>query len=214
MTRIVILGASGLTGSHLLEQLSSHQELSLFPLGRRILPQWRKWPNTRPIIMPLLHQVQDYADSLDADILVHCLGTTRAHAGSAKAFRQLDLEIPQAIFAQARARGCEHLILLSSIGAHSGSKALYTKTKGELEDYARSLGFSRLDIIQPSLLLGPRKKFRPGEWLMQKICGPLAPLFPLAYRPIKATELARYMAKLCLLKTPGVFVHSNRDLHL
>lgn len=214
MTRIVILGPSGLIGSHLMQELSSQPELSLYPLGRRPLAQWRQWPNTRPIIMPLLHKVEDFADCLDTDVLVHCLGTTLADAGSAEAFRQLDLEIPKAIFAGAKARGCEHLVLLSSIGADSRSKALYLRTKGELEDYARSLGFARLDIIQPSLLLGPRKKFRPGEWLMQKIGGPLAPLFPLAYRPVQAQQLANYMAKLCVTETPGDYVHSNRDLHL
>lgn len=213
MKRVVVLGASGLCGSELIRILAQGED-QVFPLGRRILPEWRKMSQVRPIVMPLLHQVEDFENCLDADVLVHCLGTTRSDAGSAQAYVQVDYEIPHKIFAAARRKGCPHLILLSSLGADPKAQGLYLQTKGKLEAEAKAMGFERLDILRPSLLLGPRKHLRPAEWLMQKIAGPLSAWIPKAYRPTAAAQIAQLISKLIQSEDQGYFVHSNSDFHL
>ena len=60
----------------------------------------------------------------------------------------------------------------------------------------RELGLQRLDIYQPSLLLGDRGELRPGERLGVLLAPLLKPLLigPLAkYAPIHARDLAKAM---------------------
>ncbi|KCV70626.1 hypothetical protein H696_02983 [Fonticula alba] len=87
-----------------------------------------------------------------------CLGTTRGDAGSAEAFRHIDLSANNA-FADLSKRlitpavgNLGYMGLLSSVGASSSSWFLYPKTKGEAEDYFRAAGFSRLSIFRPGAI--------------------------------------------------------------
>ena len=57
----------------------------------------------------------------------------------------------------ARAAGATRFVVVSSVGASSNSKKFYLRTKGEMEEAVTDLGFASVDILQPSLLLGPRK---------------------------------------------------------
>ena len=66
------------------------------------------------------------------------------------------------------------MILVSSVGADSGSKYFYTRMKGLLEEAIKDLEFETFHIIRPSLLLGNRMEFRLGEYLSKCIMGPLA----------------------------------------
>ena len=73
------------------------------------------------------------------------------------------------------------------------------------------IGFERLDLIQPGLLLGARNERRPGESFAQT----LAPIYnPLLigrklrrYRAIGAADVARAIVCLSERTEPGQFVH-------
>ena len=87
-------------------------------------------------------------------------------------------------------------MVVSSVGANSQSKKFYLRTKGEMEAAVSGLGFASVDILQPSLLLGPRKAMRPLE-LAGRVFAPLLnPLLTGAreqYRAIPAETVARGM---------------------
>ncbi|MFE8730364.1 nucleoside-diphosphate sugar epimerase, partial [Aeromonas hydrophila] len=51
------------------------------------------------------------------DIAFCALGTTRKEAGSAEAFRRVDLDYVIAFAERARRHGCQRLIVVSSMGA-------------------------------------------------------------------------------------------------
>ncbi|WP_260582599.1 NAD-dependent dehydratase [Sphingopyxis sp. PET50] len=89
-------------------------------------------------------------------VLVSCLGTTIRQAGSEAAFRAVDHDLILSVAKGARLAGARQMIVVSSVGASAKSRNFYLKTKGETEDGLRALGFERLDILRPGLLMGER----------------------------------------------------------
>ena len=92
--------------------------------------------------------------------------------------------------------GTSVVSLVSSVGADASSSNFYLRTKGEVEEAIRALGFSTLNIYRPGLLLGKRLEKRVGEGL-GKIIFKLIDPFLLGtfskYRSVKAETLARVM---------------------
>jgi uncharacterized protein YbjT (DUF2867 family) len=127
------------------------------------------------------------------DAYVCCLGTTLRAAGSRAAFIAVDRDLALRLAQLARGLGARHAVLVSSVGASRQSGTFYLRVKGEVEDAMASLGFERLDILQPGLLVGPRRERRPAEALAQRLV-PLADPLLLGrlrdYRSIPATVVA------------------------
>jgi uncharacterized protein YbjT (DUF2867 family) len=203
----LVLGATGLIGSALLNQLLDSSGFApVTALLRR--PSGRSHPR-------LLERVTDFTDldALDvpAPTAVFCvLGTTIKVAGSQAAFRQIDYDLPLRLARWARSRGASHFLLVSSVGADPQSPSPYLRVKGDLERDLASLGYPALDIFQPSVLLGPRAGFRPAEWIskvaLQAV--PFLLLGPLRkYRAIRGQDVAAAMLAASQTPTPGVRRH-------
>jgi uncharacterized protein YbjT (DUF2867 family) len=137
-----------------------------------------------------------------------CIGTTIATAGSQEAFREVDVDTVLQFAQTARAAGATRFVVVSSARASPDAKNFYLRTKGEMEEAVAAVGFPSLDILQPSLLLGPRKDPRPMETLGRL----LAPLFnPLltgsreALKAIPAETVARAMIGAARRGTRGIY---------
>ena len=90
----------------------------------------------------------------------------------------------------------KRFVVISSVGANAGSKNLYLRTKGEMEEQLEALGFDSLDILQPSILLGWRSEMRVGELfarVLAPVVGPLLPGKYVPYRGISATVVGKAM---------------------
>ena len=129
----------------------------------------------------------------EVDGVICALGTTRAVAGSAEAFRMVDFVYSLAIAHLARSRGATRLALTSSMGANPRSIFLYLRTKGQLEEALERLGWDSLTIVRPGLLGGDRKERRPGERFAAGLLGTLAPVLPRRLRISPADEVARFL---------------------
>lgn len=211
--RIGVLGASGLTGSILIELLAKNfPEATIYPIGRRVLAEWRKWANVRPVVLPRLDMTADYEQIFQLDVLCSCLGATIAKAGSKSKFYEVDFLIPQKIFQVAKSQGLGQLILMSSIGASSQSNSFYLKTKGQLEEVVTTLGITHLHILRPSLLLGKRQDWRTMEWIAQKLLTLFNSWLPLRIRPIQAKDVALKIVELIQCPPPKVIL-TNREIH-
>lgn len=138
-----------------------------------------------------------------------CLGTTIKTAGSAAAFRAVDFDAVIAFARAARAAGVQCFAVVSALGADARSRNLYSRTKGELELALREVGFQRLVIARPSLLVGHRTALnqppRAGEQVAIALTRPLAWAIPAAWRPIDATVVARAL----LRAATGAAVHTG-----
>jgi uncharacterized protein YbjT (DUF2867 family) len=188
----IILGATGLVGSELLnELLNSSHYTHVVTLTRRALPISHSKLTNHIIDFEKLAQC---GELFKGDVLFSCLGTTQKQAGSISAQRKVDFDY-QFIAAQlAVSNGIKHYCLVSSSGANAQSRSPYLKMKGQLEQQIKLLAFERISIFQPSLLLGQREQFRVAEKIGSIILPVIAWLpFLKRYRPITGKQVAKKM---------------------
>jgi uncharacterized protein YbjT (DUF2867 family) len=220
--RVILLsGASGLIGSLVLRALLANPTADV----RVIAPSRRTLPVDDPRLLvpvgdwqaadaqPALKTRVDASGPLDTWICA--LGTTLNQAGSRAAFRAVDLELVLRMGGLARACGAGHAIVVSSVGANAGARNFYLAVKGEAEQGLRALGFRRLDLLQPSLLLGPRQDRRTGEAWGQRLAPWFNPLLAgglRRYRAIPAEVVAGKVLRLLGLFEPGCFAHTYDQL--
>ena len=201
---ILLAGASGLTGEHLLDRLLNEPTISrvLAPSRRPLAehPHLENPVGDPSVFLPLL--------SGPVDIAFCCLGTTLKQAGSQEAFRAVDHDMVVAFGKRAREMGARHLIVISAIGADPKSSVFYNRVKGEMEQSLRAQGWPQLTIARPSLLIGERLEPRLGE----QLAGPLSKLIPGKYRGIEACQLARALWRLALEEQDGVRIIESDDL--
>ncbi|GKQ45732.1 oxidoreductase [Pseudomonas syringae] len=201
---ILLAGATGLTGEHLLDRLLNEPTVS------RVLA-----PTRRPLAEHphLENPVGDLTTLLPflggrVDIAFCCLGTTIKQAGSQDAFKAVDLDLVLAFATRARELGARHLLVISAIGADPTSSTFYNRTKGEMEQALRAQDWPQLTIARPSLLVGSRTETR---WVEQ-LAAPIAKLLPGKYGAIEACQLARAMWRLALEEQNGVRIVESDEL--
>lgn len=180
----LVAGASGLVGGHLLKILLDAPDYTrVFALTRR--PLGREHPKLANRIV-VFSKLGEQLKGLAIGDAYCSIGTTIAEAGSQEAFREADVDAVLLFAKAARAAGATRFVVVSSVGADSGSSKFYLRTKGEMEEAVTDLGFASVDILQPSLLLGPRKSVRPLE-ITGRIFAPLInPLLTGAREPYRA----------------------------
>jgi uncharacterized protein YbjT (DUF2867 family) len=188
---VLLAGATGLTGEHLLDRLLNE------PTITRVLA-----PSRRPLA--------EHPQRLEGpvDIAFCCLGTTIKKAGSEQAFRAVDLDLVVAFAKRARELGARHLIVISALNADAKSSIFYNRVKGEMEAALKAQDWPQLTICRPSLLLGDRVEPR----LAEQLAGPLSKLIPGKYHGIEACQLARAMWRLALEEQDGVRVVESDEL--
>jgi uncharacterized protein YbjT (DUF2867 family) len=203
MTRILLVGATGLVGSHVLAKA-----LADLRIERVVAPTRRALPPHPKLTNPLVDfdHLIEAADWWSVDGVICTLGTTRATAGSDEAFRKVDYVYPLAVAKIARRHGAQRFALNSSLGADAKSRLLYPRTKGEVERDLQALGFPSLTIVRPGLIGGTRAEFRAGERIASAILGMLGPLLPRRYRISPAAVIADALIEAAVKGDPGVHI--------
>ncbi len=187
---VVLAGATGLVGGHLLQQLLDDADIAdVVALTRRALPI--PHPKLVPAVVDFTHLADFALPHVDDCFL--CLGTTIRAAGSQEAFRIVDFELPLAIAQMALAAGASRCFVVSAMGANAKSRVFYNRVKGELEDALNALPFRTVVAFRPSLLAGERAEYRAGEYAALAVLRPLGTLVPARWRPVDATTVARAM---------------------
>lgn len=213
--RICLVGATGLVGSRMIEAAVGRPDLRIVGIARREVPLP---PGAR--MEMLLADPSGWGDAIaasNAKVLVCALGTTiRREGGDQDSFRAVDFDLVLACGRAAKAAGIGHMIVVSSIGADRASRGFYLRVKGEMEDALAKLGFTRLDILRPGLLRGPRAERRPAERIAM-LLGPVIDLFLHGglrrFRSIRADTVARAIFALAREKAGGRFVHEYDAMH-
>jgi len=193
--KLLILGASGLTGSFVLKYALEDPRISeVFIWVRK--PLCISHHKLKESVVNFL-EIDLYEPNFPlVDSVCCCIGTTIRKAGSQRAFYDTDVLIPQKIAEIAHKKGIKTFVLQSSIGANSNSNNFYLKCKGEVEHNISELNFNSFIILQPSLLLGKRKEKRFSEKIAMYLMGALNGLFigPLKnYKAISAERVAKAM---------------------
>tara|TARA_B110000503_G_scaffold142816_1_gene241101 strand:+ start:1624 stop:2247 length:624 start_codon:yes stop_codon:yes gene_type:complete len=199
----LVLGASGLVGKTLVEQLcQDHRYQTVTCLVRKPLSLdffCASADKVQPIVVDF-ENLQDYQGYFGCQHIYVCLGTTIKKAGSKGAFRKVDFEYVHVAAQLARAQRAVSFVWISSVGANAKSHNFYLRVKGELENAI--IGMSGLDnacAVRPSLLLGEREEMRPAEKLASVISPFLSPLLVgglMKYKPVQAADVAAQMIRL------------------
>lgn len=209
--RALVVGASGLVGSHLLRRLLSNPAYaSVESWGRRSLLAEHIKLTQRIVDFDQLAKEKSH---FQFDHVFCALGTTIKKAGSSEAFRRVDYEYPLALARLAKASGAKCFLLVSALGANAQSSVFYNRVKGELEDAIAALAIPNTYFLRPSLLAGERQEHRAGErvgLLFAKIVRPLM-IGPLRrYRAIEADKVAAAMILAATQTLPSGVIESER----
>lgn len=205
--KVVIIGATGLVGNALLQEVIQAKEVS------EIRVFVRKAIDSLPEKVTQI--VTDFSDlsllkeQVIGDVIYCCVGTTRKKTPNLTDYRNIDFGINIGMAKLAKENGIPTVHLISAIGASTSSRIFYSKLKGEIEEAMKELKFDSCYIYQPSILIGSRTESRPMEYLSQKLC-PFLDLFMLGvlkdYHSISATSIAQFMHRNLGQEKAGVHV--------
>ena len=209
--KALIVGATGLIGSYCLETLCDSANYSeVTALVRKPLLKTHRKLNE---VLTKFDNLEHELSNIQADDVYCCLGSTIKKAGSQEAFKQVDYKLVVTVSEFMRKQGSEQFLVISSMGADSNSKVFYNRTKGEMEEALKAIGYPCLRVIRPSLLLGPREEFRLGEKIAILLT-PVVKPFLLGslkkYAPVEAEKVAQFMVKVAHEEpVSGVFVYES-----
>ena len=192
--RIVLIGASGFFGGHLLRALTNdhHQCVVLTRDAVR---------RGSVDMLPGVKLVQ--ADIYDPDVLVEqfsgagavvsMAGILNESGGGGKGFHKVHVELVEGIVEACQKAGVTRLLHLSALNAGKGSSH-YLKSKGEAEALLRSVDDINVTIFEPSVIFGRGDEFFNRFASMLKT----SPVMPLAcpkarLQPVFAGDVASVM---------------------
>lgn len=210
---ILMAGGTGLIGRQLLPRLLD-KGAHVVALTRR--PSGVTHPQLEELIIDFEDLAREGATALRSlphpHVVISTLGTTIKKAGSDDAFRRVDHDYVLALASAGRALGAMKMMTVSSVGANARSRNFYLRLKGEVEDALIALGYPRLDIFRPGLLLGERDEFRLKEKVSAGLMALLNPALPSRYRSIGADSVAQAIANCVTWKSDGTYILHNAEI--
>ncbi|WP_010511968.1 NAD(P)H-binding protein [Komagataeibacter europaeus] len=211
-TRVLLIGGTGLIGRFVDADLVTRPDIIVTSLTRRQSSGADHVIDFERLCAAPDATLRTVAPT-GADVAISCLGTTIRAAGSQAAMFRVDHDYVLAFATAAHALRARQFILVSSVGA--GGPGFYLRTKGAIERDIRALGFSRVDILRPGMLLGHRAQARPMEAIGQRLATVLAPLMVgrlARYGAIDAETVAKAIVALVGQMDDGCRIYDNADL--
>lgn len=194
--RVLLLGAGGFIGRHILAELLAH--------GHKVTAVVRTprgldtaFPEARVVARDLSRSVDpaDWAPLVaEMDIVVNAAGLL-----SGPDMAAVHEAMPRALHAAARAAGAPHIVLISAISARPDVATDYARTKLDGEAALRESGLS-WTILRPSLVYGDGSY--GGTSLLRGMAAlpwrvPLPGTGAFAFTPIHARDLAQTVRLAC-----------------
>ena len=207
----IILGASGATGSELLQLLladSRYSKVKIFVRKSLNLGN----PKIEEHIIDVL-QLEKYAQSFTADEVYCCIGTTKAKTPDKGEYYKIDFGIPVTAAKLAKANGIDTYIVVSAVGASKSSGIFYSRTKGEMQEAVQQQNIAHTYILQPSLIVAQRSESRVMEQLfigLWKLVNPLLWGSAAKYKSVTSANIAKAMVWLANNNYPDVIVTSDK----
>lgn len=203
--KVLLLGSTGLIGSHMLDLMLHDLRFS------QIICPVRNQPHSTTNKIKYC-SFQDVPLHENINAMLCALGTTKRKAGSIQSQESIDRDLVIHWAKESRKNGIQRVGIVSSIGANDRSNIPYLRMKGEMERGVASLGFPYITFAQPSLLLGRRKEHRPLEDFSQKMTHPFLRFLPKTIRPIEAQKVAQALVDDLFRNQPGLRYWTNCKL--
>lgn len=197
MNTVVIIGATGAVGTEVLRNLVAMEKVGrILVLGRREFTAIRH-PKIRQKIVDVLDP-ETYREHLAGATAAICtLGVGQPSKVTKEDFLKIDRDAALDFGRACKDAGASHFQLLSSVGADTKSSSFFLRGKGQLEEALRALGFERLSLFHPSMILTPSNRYGVSQaivlalwpWLTPILSGPLK-----KFRGIEVERLGRAIA--------------------
>jgi len=204
MKTALLAGATGLIGKQVLQLLLDDAYYSKVKAITR-KPLDVQNPKLENIVLDF-DRLAEEEETLKADDVFCCLGTTIRIAKTKEAFRKVDFEYPVELGRIAKKTGATQYLLISALGADKNSSIFYNRVKGEVEEAIQSIAFHTLHIFRPSLLLGDRTEERAGEGAATTFFKIFGFLVPLKYKAIDSGKVARAMLHFARTNNTGFHI--------
>lgn len=204
---VVMIGATGAVGNHTartLVRLPGLTRLSL--LGRRPV-EGVAGAAVEQHLIDIFAPSSYRALLAGHDTAICTLGVGEASKISKEEFLRIDRDAVLDFAAACKQAGVRHFELLGSVGANATSVSFYLRSKGQLEDGLKALGFERLSLFQPSMILTPTNRYGLLQAITLFVFPLLEPLLVGSlrkYRGIRVDRLGIAIAMNLLRDAQGV----------
>lgn len=208
--KAIIIGATGAVGRTLVDILlndSRYETINTFtrrPLGIE----------DEKLISHVVdfEKPETWSALVKGDVLFSALGTSLKQAGSKEAQYKIDHDMQLSFARAAWENDVPHLVLVSSMGADSGSSYFYMELKGIIEEDVEALHFPGLSILRPPSLIRPHAK-RPMETITVKVLQFLN-TFGLfrSMAPVDVKDVAQKMADIGARHFRGKEIYSGQEV--
>ena len=193
----IILGATGLTGSIILEKLVKDERYKTIKLFSR--KEIDGLPSKVTQYVGNLFELENFKADFTADEVYCCIGTTAKKTPDKALYKSIDYGIPVTAAKLSKENGIPTFLVVSALGANANSSIFYNKTKGEMERDVLSEKIQNTYILQPSIIEGKRNEQRIGEKIGLAAFKLVQPLFfgkLKKYRITEAEHIAQAMLNL------------------
>jgi uncharacterized protein YbjT (DUF2867 family) len=190
----ILLGATGLTGSYLLELLlndSRFDKVIVFTRKKLTINHLK----IEEHLVDLLDLSKE-ANLFQGDVVFCCIGTTKSKTPNREDYYKIDYGIPVEAARLAKQNGISKFIIVSALGANEKSRLFYNRIKGEMQRDVLSFNLPKTYILQPSLIIGDRKEKRVGENIAKVVMKAIDFITPDTYKAIHGKIIAKTMLVL------------------
>lgn len=207
----IILGATGLTGSIILNKLLDDERYSTIKLFSR-----KSIENNNPKIIEYignLFELEKFKKDFTADELFCCVGTTTKKTPDKVLYKKIDYGIPVAAAKLSVENSINTFLVVSSLGANPKSSVFYSRIKGEMEQAVLKENILNTYILRPSFILGNRKENRIGESVGKVVFSAFQFLLVgklKKYRAIEAATIAAAMIQIANTQSDLPIIESDK----
>ncbi|HZH42931.1 MAG TPA: SDR family oxidoreductase [Lysobacter sp.] len=171
--RVLVIGASGLIGSALVDALRAAGHDVAVGV-RRVEAARVQWPGLRVVGVDFARDqaAVDWVGRLQGvDAVVNVVGLIREHG--AVSFEAVHVRAPRALFEACVLAGVKRVVQFSALGADAGARTGYHRSKRDADDALRALPL-HATVLQPSLVFAPHGT--SARWFLMLASLPLIPL--------------------------------------
>ncbi len=210
----VVIGATGLIGSQLVQKLLADP---YFSKVRIIVRHWEQPAPPRLEVIKSDFSPQQLSEQVGhCSTIFSCMGTTRKNVkGDLTLYHKIDVDIPAQVAKAGKQQGAKKIIIVSSVGADINSNNYYLRYKGEVEAEIAAVQYDETHVFRPSFLVGARKENRILEKIMTPLMQGLS--FLLAgtlskYRAIHSTDVVNAMLAASKQHNPGLHIYHYKEI--
>ena len=207
----ILIGATGLTGSFLLNNLLEDKDYTkIIILSRKTTGI--NHPKLEEHIIDLFN-IKNYKHLIQGDVAFCCIGTTKSKTPDQQVYTKIDCGIPSDFATICNENKVGSFLVISSMGAKANSNTFYLKTKGMMERLVLSSGIKNIYVLRPSIIIGNRNEkrflerfakvlFKCFDFFMVGIFEP--------YKSIHAKDIAKAMITLSKVGFETSILQSNQ----